>query len=371
MVINMGEFTLSHIDIIVVEKEVMMMTGFVMCQKYTVLNDIIPKGIEGEDQGMCFISFDDLLLNMLSQWPDIGYQTVMNKSKVVSGVIQYIVEVVSHYKQYFSDIPIILYHTDVDSHPELFKTGMENGNEYRLNYISKMNTVKYRDFRTLYTESLFGIIQTVVNSVVDLHLIKTKNIDASLVPLVFAREYPSRPITVITWDNVDTLLSYYATNIVVVYDARQNKNILNPAVINGRSYVDTITNAINPNHYGRFASHVLVSAVGNDKRSLYGIGKRNNGYDMVSQWIQHAFNNTTIPIEYSDITVISNQIRNEDTRKDFVESYNGSDLEVQYQMLLQDEKTSILYALHHQPVDPHEVMKLFPNIQVDWVRLYV
>ena len=345
------------------------MTGFLLCQKYAVLNEILHRG-ESETTPMCFIDFDDMLMNIMDQWPDIGYQSDTNKSKVVSGVVQYVLEIISHYRQYFRDIPIVFYHTDITSQSDQFQTGQESQTSYRLNYLTRFQSVKFRNFGKLYAESLFDVLRMVIDSVIGAHIVRVSNMDASLMPLIFAKTYPDRPIYVISWDNVDTLLSYYADNITVVYDARQVKYGVNPTVVQGRSYIDTVTNAINPNHYGRFATHVLISAVGNEKRSLYGIGKRPAGYDVVAQWLQQVFGNDPIPLEYMDIHPISAQIRDSETRKDFEESYRGSDLELQYQMIPEDTKIGILYNLDHEPIDPQEIRKLFPNIIVDWERVY-
>lgn len=345
------------------------MTGYVLCQKYNALSGILNGTMEETNPSMAFINFDCMLTGILDQWHDIGYQSEHNKAKVVSDVVQFVCEVVSHYKQYFKDYDIILYHTDIESEPQLFKTAIPDGNEYMLNYVSRFNTIKYQAFKALYIDSLYSVINTVIDAVPCVHLIKVKNIDSAMVPLTFAKEYPNRKLVVVTWDNVDTLLSHLMPNVTVVYDARKTNGV-SPVVSDGLKYIDTVTNAINPNHYGRFASHVLAAAVGNANRSLYGIGRRNGGYDVVAQWLQQVFGNSTIPVNYSDYSVISSQIRSNDTRKDFETSFLGMDLEMQYQLMRQEDRTEILYKMDHTPVDPNDIIKLFPNMVFEWDKLF-
>lgn len=346
------------------------MTGYTMCAKYNILSGILDLTPASENtDGMVFINFDSIILEMLNQYNDIGYQSLTNKAKVTSDVVQFIIEVVTHYKQYFKDDTIVLYHTDIESESQMFQTGMSNGSEYRMNYLTRFTSTKFKSFRDLYVEKLYGVIQTVINAVNNIYLIKTKNIDSSVVPLTFAKEYPNRKITVVSWDNVDVMLPFYADNIHLVYDARKDKGV-NPSVCNGRDYIDTVTNAINPNHYGKFATHVLVAAVGSYHRSLYGIGKRPAGYDVIGQHLQSAFENAPIPQEYNDHTSISCYFKGQ-TKADFEESYLGVDLEMQYQLLKNEDKTAILYKLDHTPVDPKEIIKLFPNIVFEWDKLFL
>lgn len=347
------------------------MTGYTMCPKYSAMNAILNANpMEDTDPKMVFINFDNILNEILNQWSDIGYQSETNKPKVVSSVVQFVLEIIGHYRQYFKDYMIVLYHTDVESNSQLFKTNMENGVEYRTNYISRFDTIKFRQFKKLYVDSLYGIIQNTIDAIPDVYMIRTKNIDSSIIPLTFAREFPERKIIVVTWDNVDTLLGFYTSNITVIYDGRKNGGV-SPEIVNGRKYIDTMTNTINPNHYGMFATRVLLAAVGSYDRSLYGIGKKSgNGYDVVGQWLQNTFENNVIPIKYNDYKVISSQIKNPQQRIDFENSYLGMDLEYQYQLLTADEKTDILYRLDHTPVDPNEIIKLFPNILIEWDKIF-
>lgn len=346
------------------------MTGYTMCPKFAVMNAILNNCHDDTDPKMVFINFDNILCEILNQWADIGYQAENNKSKVVAETVQFIMEIIGHYRQYFKDYMIILYHTDIESNSQLFKTNMKNGNDYRINYLSRFDTIKYRGFKKLYVESLYDIIQNIIDAIPDVYMIKTKNIDSNLVPLTFAKEFPDRKIIVVTWDNVDTLLGFYADNITVVYDGRKNGGV-SPDIINGRKYIDTVTNTINPNHYGMFATRVLMAAVGNYDRSLYGIGKKQgNGYDVVGQWLQNTFENNLIPLRFNDYKVIQSQIKNPQQRIDFEDSYLGMDIEYQYQLLSQEDKTDILYRLDHTPVDPNEIIKLFPSVNIEWDKVF-
>lgn len=344
------------------------MTGYTMCPKYAMLSNVISNRPVETTDNMVFINFDCILNEILEQWSDIGYQSEHNASRVVNGVVQFVAEVISHFKQYFKDHTMILYHTDIDSHSQQFKTGMDDGSHYRENYLTKFDTIKFRDFKKLYTTSLFDIIQNIIDAIPNVYMIKVRNIDSSVVPMVFSKEYPGRSIAVVTWDNVDILLSFYCDNCTVVYDGRKNGGI-SPVVTEGRGYIDTITNAINPNHYGMFATKVVLASVGSYMRSLYGIGRRPSGYDVVGQWLQNVFENNSIPIDYNDFTVISRQLKSS-IKVDFEETYRGTDLEMQYQLLTDTEKTDILYKLDHTPVDPKEIIKLFPNIVFDWNKLF-
>lgn len=345
------------------------MNGFVMCPKYVTLNEAMGiYNIPDTTDKMAFINFDCILNAMIDQWADIGFMSVQNKFKVTESVVQFVGEVVSHFKQYFVDHTLILYYTDINSSSQMFKTGMANGNEYRLNYLSRMDSIKYRDFKTLWNDSVLNIIQMIIDSIPNVYLIRTMNIDSSLVPMVFAKEYPDRKMIVMTWDHVDCLLTWLCPNIVVLYDARGKRGV-NPVMTNGRNYIDTVTNAINPNHYGLFATKVLMAAVGSYTRSLYGIGKSPAGYDVIGQWLSNAFENSSIPDLYNDFTIISKSIPN-NIRDDFEESYRGMDLEYQYQALTTDQKAEILYKMDHNPIDPKEVIKMFPGINLDWNRVY-
>lgn len=346
------------------------MTGYTMCAKYQVISEILGKTPPAENtDSMVFINFDCIINEILNQFNDIGYQSLNNKSKVVNDVVLFIIEVITHYHQLFRDDTMILYHTDIESESQMFQTGMSNGAEYRMNYLSRFTSTKFRHFRELYVEKLWDVIQTVINAVMNVHIIKTLNIDSSVVPLAFAKEYPDRKIVVISWDNVDVMLPFYADNIHMIFDGRKEKGV-NPIIANGRDYIDTVTNAINPNHYGKFAIHTLIASVGSYYRSLYGIGKRPSGYDVVGQYLQSAFENATIPWEFNDYSVISAFLKGQ-TKEDFEESYRGVDLEMQYQLLKDDDKTAILYKLDHTPVDPQEIIKLFPKIVFEWDKLFL
>jgi hypothetical protein len=340
-----------------------------MCAKYQVLSNILNQTPPDTVDGMVFINFDCILNEILNQFNDIGYQSFTSKSKVVSDVVLFIIEIISHYRQFFRDDTMVLYHTDIESEPQMFQTGMNNGSEYRMNYVTRFASAKFRNFKELYTSSLYNVIQMVIDAVPNVHMIKTLNIDSSVVPLVFAKEYPQRKIVVVSWDNVDVLLPFYSDNIHVVYDARKDKGV-NPIVVNGREYIDTVTNALNPNHYGKFAIHVVVAAVGSYHRSLYGLGKRPAGYDMIGQHFQSAFENTIVPWDFNDYSVISTFFKGQ-TKDDFEETYRGVDLEMQYQLLKDEDKTAILYKLDHNPVDPKEIIKLFPNMVFEWDKLFL
>ena len=346
------------------------MTGYTLCPKFSALSSITSQFPSSTDESIVFIDFDRMLNEIMDQWGDIGHQSSVNKSAVVSGVVQFVAEVISHYKQYFQDYSIILYHTDVESSPQLFRTGMENGNEYMLNFLSRFDTIKYHEFKQLYVEGLYKILHDFICAIPGVYLIKVKNIDSLVIPFAFAKEWPNKKIVVVTWDNVGSLLSYYTDNMYVVYDGRKVDGVY-PAVVDGRRYIDTVTNAVNPNHYGKFGTQVLAAAVGNYKRSLYGIGKRHGGYDIVAQWLQNAFENSYIPAGFNDITVISSQIKQEDQRHDFEESYRGMDLEMQYQLLRDDERTEIVYKRDDVPIDPKDIIRMFPNVVFEWDKLFL
>lgn len=336
-----------------------------MCNKYVVLQEIVNREDPNHEASMLFLNFDCMIREMLRQWNDIGYQSENNKPKVVNDVIQFILEVIIPYKQFFSDCTLVLYHTDYES--QKFDTAMTKGAVYRKNYLDQMNSIKYQPFKTFYLDKLFEIVNLVIDSIPNVYLITVKDMDGSMVPYSFAMEYPERKMFVVSWDNVDVLLEHDLQNITTIYDAR-NTECISPITENGMRYIDRITNSINPNHYGKFGTRVLMAAVGNEMRSLDGVGRRPTGYDMVSQWLQRAFGNSRIPYEFTDYHIVSRYI-GESYRESFEESFLGMDLDCQYQMM-KDRKADILYKLDHDPIDPKEIMKLFPNLTIEWDKLY-
>lgn len=337
-----------------------------MCNKYTALKEIADREDPNHEAAMVFLNFDCVIREILRQWNDISYHTENYKPKVVNDVVQFILEVIASYKHFFSDCSMIMYHTDYES--KKFDTAMAHGENYRRAYLDQINSIKYRAFKEFYLERLYDVINMVIDSIPNVYLIKVTNMDGNMVPYSFAMEYPERRMFVVSWDNVDVLLEHDLHNISVIYDAR-GVNCISPIVDIGKRYIDRITNAINPNHYGRFATRVLLAAVGNEIRSLPGIGKRPTGYDTVAQWLQRAFGNSRIPYEFTDYHSISRHVP-ETMREGFEESFLGMDLEYQYQMM-KDRKADILYKMDHEPVPPKEIIRCFPNIVFDWDKLYL
>ena len=111
----------------------------------------------------------------------------------------------AHYKKFFRgnglETNVFLYYTDLSSN----EFPNSNNDEYRSFYLNKyLNNPKFQLLGNKMVDVIIPRIQKIMEFIPNVYMIKSKNIEGSLIPLIIANEYSDHKNFIISTDRNDT-----------------------------------------------------------------------------------------------------------------------------------------------------------------------
>lgn len=173
-------------------------------QSFDELNVISPT-----DSINVFINFESVL-SYLSNIRDLD-KKIMTEDEFPVIIISDILNLAAHYRRFFRgnnlDTKVFLYMTDLTS--DSFKEQKIN-EDYRSYYLTKFNSnPRFSSLTEYLLNEILPEASAIIEFIPNVYLIKTKNMDASVVPLTISKMYPSSKNVIVTGDIFDTQYHFY------------------------------------------------------------------------------------------------------------------------------------------------------------------
>lgn len=152
-----------------------------------------------------FINLETAFKNV-SMLPDLDQRLMLNK-RFPTLLISHILNLAGHYKRFFvnnglRDTRVYLYHTDVSS--TTFDQRKYN-DDFRSYYLVKYNeNPKLRTFTDALKETVIPRVKTISDFLPRIYSISGKNIEGSAIPMVVAKDDPTRKNIIISGEFYDT-----------------------------------------------------------------------------------------------------------------------------------------------------------------------
>ena len=256
-----------------------------------------------------------------------------------------IINLAAHYKEFFKnnglDTKVYLYHTDFDSKIYSFKECQYN-EDFRSYYLNKYNTnPKF----VLLTEALINEIlpkvKTICDFIPDVYYITSKNIDSSLIPLIFAEKYPERKNFVISSDKYETQL-VFEPNFVHHLFLRSGKSASLSCKLDEYLHVLSrmdISDEEKELYKNRSFYLLLLACIGDKYRSVEGIS--GIGLKTLTKTIIEGINSRIITKDTKSIDLLC-EIFSEDKKEEIKKNFLSLDIENSFSLLLDGDKKEIL-----------------------------
>ena len=161
-----------------------------------------------------FINMESVL-NYLSNIRDLD-KKIMTEDEFPAIITSDILNLAAHYKRFFRsnnlETRVFLYMTDLTSNS--FREQKIN-EDYRSYYLTKFNAnPRYQTLTEKLVNEILPEATTICEFIPNVYFIQTKNVDASVVPLVISKLYPTSKNVIVTGDIFDTQYTFYPQFVV-------------------------------------------------------------------------------------------------------------------------------------------------------------
>ena len=170
--------------------------------------------INPTDSVNVFINMESVL-NYLSNIRDLD-KKIMTEDEFPAIITSDILNLAAHYKRFFRsnnlETRVFLYMTDPTSNS--FREQKIN-EDYRSYYLTKFNAnPRYQTLTEKLVNEILPEATTICEFIPNVYFIQTKNVDASVVPLVISKLYPTSKNVIVTGDIFDTQYTFYPQFVV-------------------------------------------------------------------------------------------------------------------------------------------------------------
>lgn len=330
--------------------------------KYSVYDESISSlnVLQPTDKVNVFLNIETIL-NYLSTIKDLEQKLVLNPSFRVDMVAD-LINVAAHYKEFFKnnglDTKVFLYMTDLTSEIESFHESKYNI-DYRCYYLNKYNgNPKFALLTEGFVSDILPMAQNICDFIPDVYLIRSKNIEGSLIPFIVSEKYPDRKNFIVSGDMYETqyeFLPNFTHHLFKRHFGNSNLSVSVPQYIRALTKRDEL-NANEKeifSHYGFYT--LLLSCIGERYRSIDSI----NGIGVMTlgKLIQNQLNQLKISKDTENVNMLSTMFDDAFTKECVEENYQAINLKHSTSLLLEGEKKSILSQIEDR-IDLNSLMKL-------------
>ena len=170
--------------------------------------------INPTDSVNVFINMESVL-NYLSNIRDLD-KKIMTEDEFPAIITSDILNLAAHYKRFFRsnnlETRVFLYMTDPTSNS---LREQKINEDYRSYYLTKFNAnPRYQTLTEKLVNEILPEATTICEFIPNVYFIQTKNVDASVVPLVISKLYPTSKNVIVTGDIFDTQYTFYPQFVV-------------------------------------------------------------------------------------------------------------------------------------------------------------
>lgn len=310
----------------------------------------------------------NLFINLESVFKHLSMLQDLEKKIVVQNdfeeiIISNIINLAGFYKRFFVNnglnTKVYLFHTDFNSNDFIQKKYNE---DYRSYYLTKFNTnPKFVLLTEKLKNEILPDVRTICEFIPDVYYLSSMNIEGSLIPYIISNTN-NRKNLIITGELYDTQYTFIE-NFNNHYIRRKfAEQVIASNIDDYLSYISKENKEEIKSLDYLYNSHslycTLLSIMGDKSRSIDGVC--GYAFKTLSKLIYNGINSNLIRTDSTTPTILSNIFDDEDDKKDFITSFQCTDIISTYKELTNANITSITNQICDR-IDINSIMSLNSN----------